>query len=155
VLARYEGREVKSTGGDFLAEFPSAPRATQGAVEIQRTVHTRNLQTGTAPIRVRIGLHLGDVAERGNDILGDAVTIASRIEPLAAPRGICTSNAVEEQVRNKIPERFERLGPANLKGIDPPIPVFRLVLPWASAPVPTGDSEHPRPVPRPPAECGS
>ncbi|MFZ0830428.1 MAG: adenylate/guanylate cyclase domain-containing protein [Thermoplasmata archaeon] len=116
-LLLYQGREVKSTGDGFLVEFDSALKATQCAVEIQRRIHERNAKKDASPLRLRIGIHLGDVEQRGSDIFGDAVNIASRIQPVAEPGGICISNAVQEQVRNKISDRLERLPPAKLKGL--------------------------------------
>jgi adenylate cyclase len=135
-IAAHQGRLVKSTGDGLLAEFDSALKATQCGIEIQRRLHERNARVGAAPIRVRIGIHLGDVIERGADIFGDAVNIASRIEPLAAPGGICVSGSVRDQVRNKISDVFEALPHAALKGIDSPVEVYRIVLPW-SVPAPS------------------
>ena len=144
ILAIHQGREIKSTGDGFLVEFDSALKATQCAVNIQRRIHERNAEGGSAPIRIRIGVHLGDVVRQGSDILGDAVNVAARIEPLAEPGGVCISAAVQEQVRNKIPDKLERLPSALLKGVAVPIDVYRVVLPWnmrespAASPTPTG-----------------
>ena len=102
ILALHQGREIKSTGDGFLVEFDSALRAVQCAVNLQRRIYERNSEGGQAPIRIRIGVHLGDVVQDGSDILGDAVNIASRIEPLAEPGGVCVSGAVFEQVRTKV-----------------------------------------------------
>lgn len=107
LVALHQGREIKSTGDGFLAEFDSALKATQCAVSIQRRLYERNAEGGLAPIRIRIGIHLGDVVRSGTDILGDAVNIAARIEPTAEPGGISVSGAVFEQVRNKSPEKLE------------------------------------------------
>jgi adenylate cyclase len=130
-IVAHHGRQVKSTGDGVLAEFDSALKATQCGIEIQRQLHERNSRTGSTPIRVRIGIHLGDVVERGSDIFGDAVNIASRIEPLAAPGGVCVSASVRDQVRNKISDTLELLPRAALKGIDSPVEVYRIVLPWS------------------------
>ncbi len=143
-VAEHEGREVKSTGDGFLVEFDSALKATQCAIEIQRQVHQRNDRKGSTPLQLRIGIHLGDVEQRGNDIFGDAVNIASRIEPVAEPGGICCSNAVQEQVRNKIPERLERLPSMALKGLQSPMDVYRVVLPWVVPEAPVEKSGQPR-----------
>ncbi|MGA8276379.1 MAG: adenylate/guanylate cyclase domain-containing protein [Thermoplasmata archaeon] len=144
LLAVHQGREVKSTGDGFLVAFDSALKATQCAVSIQRRIHERNMEGGLAPIRIRIGIHLGDVVQSGTDILGDAVNIAARIESIAEPGGISVSGAVHEQIRNKIPEQLEKLAPTALKGLQVPMEIYRIVLPWtvpdtspASA-VPTG-----------------
>ncbi|MGA7923764.1 MAG: adenylate/guanylate cyclase domain-containing protein, partial [Thermoplasmata archaeon] len=130
LVAIHQGREIKSTGDGFLVEFDSALKATQCAVNIQRRIHERNTEGGLAPIQIRIGIHLGDIVQRGTDILGDAVNIAARIEPVAEPGGICVSGAVHEQIRNKIPDKFEKLAPTALKGVQLPVDIYRLVLPW-------------------------
>ena len=130
MFALHQGREIKSMGDGFLAEFDSALRATQCAVEIQRRIAERNTENRATPLRLRIGIHLGDVEQRGTDIFGDAVNIASRIQPLAESGGICVSNAVQEQVWNKVSERLEKLPPTALKGLRGPMDVYRVVLPW-------------------------
>lgn len=138
LFALHHGREVKSTGDGFLAEFDSALRAVQCAVDIQQHLHERNSLPG-APIDLRIGIHLGDVERRDDDIVGDAVNIASRIEPLASPGGICISAEVFSQIRNKISNRFEKLPPTSLKGVHAAIEIYRVVLPWTVRGVPGGD----------------
>ncbi len=144
LVALHQGKEVKSTGDGILVEFDSALKATQCAVSIQRRLYVRNAEKGTTPIRIRIGLHLGDVEQHGPDILGDAVNIAARIEPLAEPGGICISGAVYEQVRNKTPEAFEKLAPTVVKGLQLPLDVYRVMLPWTSR----GAASHPGGPPR-------
>jgi adenylate cyclase len=129
LLAPHRGREIKSTGDGFLVEFDSALKATQCAVEIQRRIAERNAEGALAPIQIRIGIHLGDVVERGTDILGDAVNIAARIEPVAEPGGICVSGAVREQVWNKIPHKLEKLPPTVLKGLQGSMDIYRVVMP--------------------------
>ncbi len=130
VLALHQGREIKSTGDGFLVEFDSALKAVQCAVNIQRRIYERNSEGAQTPIRVRIGVHLGDVVQSGADILGDAVNIAASIEPLAEPGGVCVSGAIYEQVRTKVTERFERLEPKTLKGVHLPMEVYRVVPSW-------------------------
>jgi adenylate cyclase len=130
VLAAHRGRDVKSTGDGFLVEFDSALAAVQCAIGIHEVLRERNARPGVSPIRLRIGVHLGDVVDRGGDIFGDAVNIASRIEPLAVPGGICISGQVYDQVRNKIPNKLERLPPTTLKHIRIPVDVYRVTLPW-------------------------
>lgn len=130
LFAAHQGREIKSTGDGSLAEFDSALRAVQCAIDIQQHLHERNSQPGASPIELRIGIHLGDVEQRETDIFGDAVNIASRIEPLSSPGGICISGEVYSQVRNKIPNRFEKLPPTALKGLQEPIDIYRVLLPW-------------------------
>jgi len=130
VFTAHQGRTIKSTGDGFLVEFDSALRATECAVGIQRKLHERNEKAGTSPIQLRIGIHLGDVERQGSDIFGDAVNIASRIESVAEPGGICLSGSIYEQVHNKIPDRLEKLPRTALKGIGSSIEIYRLVLPW-------------------------
>jgi adenylate cyclase len=130
LFAQHRGREIKSTGDGFLVEFDSALKAVQCSVNIQRRIYERNSEGGQAPIRVRIGVHLGDVVQHGTDILGDAVNLAARIEPLAEPGGICVSGAVYEQVRTKITDKFEKLEPKALKGVELPMEVYRVMPAW-------------------------
>jgi adenylate cyclase len=138
ILARHHGREVKSMGDGLLAEFPDALDAVECAVDLQRAIESRNTAPGVRPLRLRIGLHLGDVERRGSDIVGDAVNVAARVEPLAEPGGVSLSEHVEAQVRNKVAFRLESLGTRNLKGVRDPVGIYRVALPWASAgPTPT------------------
>jgi adenylate cyclase len=137
LFAAHQGREIKSIGDGFLVEFDSALRATQCAVEIQRRIHERNTRIDGEELRLRIGIHLGDVEQLGADIFGDAVNIASRIEPLAEAGGVCVSNAVREQVWNKISNRLEKLPPTALKGVRAPMEVYRVVLAWVAQPSPS------------------
>jgi adenylate cyclase len=130
LISIHHGREIKSTGDGFLVEFDSALKATHCAVDIQRRIYERNAEGALAPIQIRIGIHLGDVVQRGTDILGDAVNIAARIEPVAEPGGICLSGAVREQVWNKITDKLEKLPPTALKGLPVPMDIYRVVLPW-------------------------
>jgi adenylate cyclase len=130
LFSAHRGREIKSMGDGFLAEFDSALHAVQCAIDIQQRLHERNSQRDAYPIQLRIGIHLGDVEQRESDIFGDAVNIASRIEPLAAPGGVCISGEVVSQVRNKIPNQLEKLHSTPLKGVEVPIDVYRIVLPW-------------------------
>jgi len=139
LFAAHQGHEVKSIGDGFLAEFDSALRATRCAVEIQRRVHERNTREGVTPIQLRIGIHLGDVERQGGDIFGDAVNIASRIQPVAEPGGICVSSAIQEQVWNKISENLQKLPPTALKGVRAPMDIYRVVLPWM---IQASPSEH-------------
>jgi adenylate cyclase len=131
LLATHHGRLVKTTGDGMLVEFANALDAIECAVDLQRHVHERNAGEGVHPIRLRIGIHLGDVQRRGTDIHGDAVNVASRVEPLADPGGVCLSRAVYDQIRHKVPFSLERLGPRTLKGVLEPLDIYRVVLPWS------------------------
>jgi adenylate cyclase len=130
VVEAHRGRQIKSMGDGLLIEFANALDAVECAVDVQRHVQEYNAEPGVEPLRLRIGLHLGDVQRRGSDILGDAVNVASRIEPLAEPGGICLSEQLFAQVRNKIPYQLEKLGSRRLKGVQDPMDIYRVVLPW-------------------------
>ncbi len=132
VLARQNGREVKTMGDAFLVEFPSALDAVRCAYDIQRQIREFNLSLPEdRRLYVRIGIHLGDVVQSSDgDISGDAVNIASRIEPLAPNGGVSMSRQVFDQVQNKFELRIESLGPKQLKNVSMPMDVFVLVLPW-------------------------
>jgi TolB-like protein/class 3 adenylate cyclase/Tfp pilus assembly protein PilF len=131
IFPRFNGTEIKTIGDAFLVEFGSALEAAQCAIEIQRTLAHRDADApADRQIQVRIGVHIGDVVHRGGDVYGDGVNIASRIEPVAGPGGICVSMDVERQVRNALEAKFEKLAPTDLKNISVPMDLFRIVLPW-------------------------
>ncbi|UCH10910.1 MAG: hypothetical protein JSU61_03220 [Fidelibacterota bacterium] len=131
LFSQHDGKEIKTIGDAFLVEFASAVEAARCAIDIQKTLmaHTSAVIPDQR-IQLRIGLHVGDVVIEEGDVLGDGVNIASRIEPLASPCGICLTAAVAEQVRNKIDLPLELQGEMQLKGIKKPVTVYRLVLPW-------------------------
>jgi adenylate cyclase len=131
VLESHRGRKVKSMGDGLLIEFSNALDAVECGVDLQRQAQDRVVPPGQPSIRMRVGIHLGDVQRRGSDIVGDAVNIASRVEPLADPGGVCLTGPVYVQVHNKVPYQLERLGPKALKGVREPIDIYRVVLPWA------------------------
>ncbi len=142
VFAKHRGREVKTIGDAFLVEFDSALDAANCAIEIQRILHDYNAASPDGwKIRIRIGIHVGDVVETNGDVLGDAVNIASRIEPLAEPEGICVSQQVYDQIQNKVPTPLAKLPVAQLKNIHLPIPVYRFVQPWDRRPLDPTPSE--------------
>jgi adenylate cyclase len=125
------GREIEAVGDGFFVEFASALAAGQCAVQIQQKLHERNAALPAAQhIKVRIGIHLGDVVVQDTRVHGDGVNIAARIEPLAEPGGICISEDVARQVQNKLALPLRRLGRADLKNIRLPIAIYRIVLPW-------------------------
>ena len=132
VFARYNGQEIKTLGDAFLVEFMSAVQAAECAVEIQRLLFERNARIEpNRRIQLRIGLHLGDVIHEQNDVFGDGVNIAARIQPFAEPGGICLSEDVANQIRNKVQCPVVRLAESpQLKNIDRPIQVLKIVLPW-------------------------
>jgi len=131
IFPRFNGTEIKTIGDAFLVEFASALEAAQCAIEIQRTLAKRNHDvTSDRRIKLKIGIHIGDVIHRDGDVYGDGVNIASRIEALAGAGGICVSTDVERQIRNALEARFEKFGSADLKNIKLPMDLFRIVLPW-------------------------
>ncbi len=134
MLGAHRGRLVKSTGDGMLVEFGNVLDAVEFAVDFQRRAFERSANDQRPPLRVRIGIHVGDVESEGDDILGDAVNIAARIEPIAEAGGICLSGPAYDQISNKIPYTIEKLGPKSLKGVARPIDVYRVLLPWAAAP---------------------
>ena len=132
-LPQFAGREIQTIGDGFLIEFESAVEATRCGVQIQRALAEINHQAVIGQeIQVRIGIHVGDVIHCNGDILGDGVNIAARIEPLAEPGGICVSQHVYDQIRNKIDLPMLALGAVDLKNIAEPIPLYRISLGEAS-----------------------
>src|SRR6184192_808235 len=131
IFPQFNGIEIKTIGDAFLVEFQSALEAAQCAMAIQRALAKRNADApADRQIQVRIGVHIGDVVHRGGDVYGDGVNIASRIEPVAGPGGICVSMDVERQIRNALEARFEKLATTELKNISVPMDLFRIVMPW-------------------------
>jgi adenylate cyclase len=131
---KFRGREVKTVGDAFLLEFESALDATKCALELQRSLHDYNTSAPDGwQIRVRIGIHVGDVEESGGDVLGDAVNLAARIQPRAEPGGICLSQQVYDQVANKLGAAMVRLPPVALKNVRTPMVLYRVALPWLEA----------------------
>src|SRR2546428_4941242 len=126
IFTKYGGTEIKTIGDSFLVEFVSALAATECAIEIQQMLARVNRGMEGSPIMLRIGLHLGDVIRRGNDILGDAVNIASRIQPLAEPGGICVYEEVYSVIRNKIPYPIEMVTAVSLKNVELPMNVYTI-----------------------------
>jgi TolB-like protein len=128
-FSSHGGREIKTIGDAFLVEFQSALDAVLCAIAIQHMMHDRKLAKGEQ-VSLRIGVHAGDVVESGNDILGDAVNIASRIYPLAEPGGVCISDEVYKQVRNKIDLPLVSLGEKTLKNVSTALEVYKVQMPW-------------------------
>src|SRR6266536_1946516 len=131
IFPRFNGTEIKTIGDAFLVEFQSALEAAQCALEIQRTLAKRNHDVSSDHrIELRIGIHVGDVVHREGDVYGDGVNIASRSQPVAGIGGICISVDVERQIHNALEARFEKLAPIELKNVQVPMDLFRIVLPW-------------------------
>jgi adenylate cyclase len=142
----HSGRIVKNTGDGMLAEFPSVVDAVRCAVELQRAMVDREAGTPEGRrIRFRIGINLGDVIAEDDDIFGDGVNVAARLEALAEPGGICISRMVRDQIRDKLPYAFEDLGDQNVKNIARPVRVYAL-RPDAGAAPPASSPPIPEPA---------
>ena len=130
-LQKHGGREVKTIGDAFLVEFESALEAVRCAFDIQQALHEVNMSRPIErKIQLRIGVHLGDVIHSQSDVYGDAVNVASRIEPLAPPGGVCITEQVYDHVKNKSDFQLTSLGKRELKNVGEPVEVFRVVFPW-------------------------
>jgi TolB-like protein/class 3 adenylate cyclase len=126
-IAEHHGRIVKTTGDGLLVEFASVVDAVRCAVDVQQAMPERN--TGLAAdncIELRIGINLGDVIVEGDDLYGDGVNIAARIEALADPGGVFVSNTVHDHVRDRLPFGFEDLGEQQVKNIARPVRIYRV-----------------------------
>jgi adenylate cyclase len=131
ILARHNGREIKTIGDAFLIEFPNALDAVRCAYDIQRATREYNISLHPEQrFHLRIGVHDGDVVESQGDISGDAVNVASRIEPLAEDGGVCLTQEVFNHVRNKFELPLSSLGPKSLKNVTEPVEVYKIVMPW-------------------------
>ena len=121
------GRVVKTMGDGFLVEFPSAVEAVECAIQAQKDVRSLSEKKGPGDkISIRIGIHVGDVVHSDGDILGDAVNVASRIEPLAESGGICVTRQVVDQVERKVDCKFVKIGTRDLKNIRYPVEVYKV-----------------------------
>ena len=128
LIARHGGRIVKTTGDGLLLEFASVVDAVECAVAVQAVMAERNLGVPQdARMLFRIGINLGDILIEGDDILGDGVNVAARLEGIAEPGGICLSGAAYDQVREKVAVKFADLGDQSLKNIARPVRAFSVV----------------------------
>lgn len=128
-IGEHQGRIVKLTGDGMLVEFPSVVNAVACAVDIQRRMRERNVDVpDERRIEFRIGVHLGDIIFDDNDIYGDGVNIAARIESIARPGGVAVSGAVRDNVGNRLDLSFEDTGEQTLKNIERPIRVYNISL---------------------------
>src|SRR5713101_10111710 len=128
-IAEHQGRIVKLTGDGMLVEFPSVVNAVACAAEIQRGMRDRNVDLPPdRRIEFRIGVNLGDVIVEGDDIYGDGVNVAMRLESIAEPGGISVSYSVRDQVGNRLDLAFEDKGEQNLNNIEKPIRVYSVSL---------------------------
>jgi class 3 adenylate cyclase len=129
LVKHHRGRVFKLTGDGLLAEFASPVEAVRAALEIQEAMRAANDQAGPDnQLVLRIGVNLGDVVESGDDLMGDAVNVAARLESIAKPGGICVSAAVYEQIEGKLTLGAEDLGEQHVKNIPRAIHAYRLTL---------------------------
>ena len=128
-ITEHRGRIVNTTGDGLLSEFASVVDAVRCAVEVQREMDTRNAGVpAERRIDFRIGVNLGDIMIDENDIFGDGVNVAARLEALAEPGGICVSRVVRDQVRDKLAIPFEDMGEQLVKNIARPVRAYRALL---------------------------
>ena len=133
LVGQFEGEVIDSTGDESLSIFPSALRAVDCALALQGALRSY------PDMRLRIGIHLGDVIRRGGEVVGEGVNVAARIRPLAEPGGICVSEPVYQMVRSRAHVKAHALGPQSFKNVSAPLSVYALVA---------SDSETPRPARR-------
>ena len=127
LLKQHHGRVFNTAGDAILAEFPSAVEAVRCATEIQSALQTRNEHLPPEQkMLFRMGINLGDVVVQGGDLLGDGVNVASRIQTVAEPGGICISGSVYDQIQNKLSLQFRLLGDQSFKNIGQPIRTFSI-----------------------------
>ena len=130
IITDNHGREVKTIGDALLVEFSSALDAVNCAYEIQEAMRQFNSsKPDERRIFLRIGIHLGEVIEDDGDILGDAVNVASRIQSLAEKGGVCLTRQVYDHIKNKIKFKIQELGYKQLKNVNEPIEIFKIVMP--------------------------
>jgi adenylate cyclase len=158
LVTKHGGRIVKTTGDGVLLEFPSVVDAVECAVAVQALMAERNdAVPQDRRMLYRIGINLGDILIEGNDILGDGVNVAARLEAIAEPGNICLSSSAYEQVRGKVAVEFADLGEQSLKNINRPVRVYAIRSsdrvgtgsPVASTSIP--ESNKPLPLPDKPS----
>jgi len=129
IIAEFNGKIKKSGGDGYLIEFSSAVDAVRCAKKVQNTISEFNItQNDAEKIVIRIGIHLGDILIKDNDIYGNDVNIASRIEPLAEPGGICISQTVYDQIKNNVEIQTANLGEKELKNISDKVGIFKVLI---------------------------
>jgi adenylate cyclase len=143
-IREHHGRVVKTTGDGVLAEFASVVDAVRCAAEIQSAMADRDLDLPEERrLRFRIGVNLGDVIVDGDDIYGDGVNIAVRLEGLAAPGSVCVSGTVHDHIGDRLPYAFEDMGEQSVKNIARPVRVYALRLEGnPGLPTASGSSKH-------------
>jgi adenylate cyclase len=145
-IASHRGRIVKTTGDGMLAEFASAVDAVTCAMAVQQGMIRRNAEGSGANIVFRIGINVGDIIIDDNDIFGDGVNVAARVENECSPGCVCLSSNAFEQVRGKTDFAFVDLGERSLKNIDHPVRLYEIRLPAGTAPAPASVGTDRSPV---------
>ena len=149
LISRHDGRVVNTWGDALIAEFPSVVEAVTCAVEIQQELAVRNRALPeTERMWFRIGVNLGDIMVENDDIYGEGVNIAARLQQIAEPGGIMISRPVHDQVRNKLSLGFDFLGDQTVKNVAEPVPSYRILIDGApntaaGASAPAGTSDEP------------
>ena len=143
-IAEHRGRIVKTTGDGALVEFASTVDAVRCAIDIQRAMPARNADMPPdKKIEFRIGINVGDIIVDGDDIFGDGVNVAARLESISEPGGICISGVVHQQVSGRVKAGFADLGDQNLKNIAQPVRAYRIALEEARADPPAAAQPPP------------
>src|ERR1017187_5131832 len=151
-IAEHRGRIVKTTGDGMLVEFVSAVDAARCAVEVQRDMATQNAGVPQdVRIEFRIGIHVGDIIIDDNDIFGDGVNIAARLEGIAEPGGVCISDDTQRQIRGKVDVVCEDMGLQALKNIAEPMRAWRMQIAHAPASVVPRAANQPLALPDKPS----
>ena len=147
-IKEHRGRIVNTTGDGLLSEFASVVDAVRCAVEVQREMAERNAGVqAERRMDLRIGINLGDVMIDDNDIFGDGVNVAARLEALAEPGGICVSRVVRDQVRDKLAMPFEDMGEQQVKNIARRVRAYRALLKERADRPSIPSDAAPRPLP--------
>src|SRR5947209_8743564 len=133
VIERFGGRVIDLAGDGILAEFPSAVRAVESAAAVQSCMTDLNAKSDP-PMLFRIGVNVGDVIHEGERLYGDGINVAARLQAIAKPGGICISNKVHEEVRDRVKLAFKDMGDQELKNISRPVRAFRVFAETDRAP---------------------
>src|SRR6201993_519148 len=127
LIASHRGRIFTTAGDSLVADFASAVDAVQCAVEVQDAIAKENADRPAGEqMRFRIGIHVGDIIVQGDNLFGDTVNVAARLEALAEPGGICVSSTVRDQIGIKVPVSFTDVGEQQVKNIARPVQVYSL-----------------------------
>lgn len=144
LIQQHRGRVVNAPGDNVLAEFASVVDAVQCSVEIQQVLRAKNaVLPENRRMEFRIGINLGDVIEEGDQIYGDGVNIAARLEGLAEAGGICISESAYQQIENKLPLQYDYLGEHEVKNIAKPVRVYRARIEPEAVPPKLGEEKRP------------